>query len=154
LLGLDHVLAMVAVGLWAAQIGGRSRWALPAAFVALMTAGGALGMAGVHLPMVETGILLSVLVLGAVIAAALRPPMAVGMALVGMFALFHGHAHGSEIPAAASGIAYATGFILATAALHGCGVGLGMLAQRRMTLLPVRMAGAAIAVAGLCLWLG
>jgi urease accessory protein len=153
LFGLDHVLAMVAVGLWAAQLGGRSRWLVPAAFVGLMTVGGALGMAGVPVPLVETGILTSVLVLGALIAAAVRLPAFAGMALVGLFAIFHGHAHGTEIPLAASGLTYALGFMLATATLHLCGIGLGTLAQKHMAAPTLRFAGAAIAVAGICLWL-
>jgi urease accessory protein len=151
--GLDHILAMVAVGLWAAQLGGRSRWMVPATFVSLMVVGGALGMAGVHIPAVESGIAASVLVLGVLIAAAVRLPMFAGMALAGIFAIFHGHAHGTEIPAAASGFTYAAGFVLATIALHACGIGLGMLAQKRMAMPALRLAGAAIAVAGICLWL-
>lgn len=154
LFGLDHVLAMVAVGLWAAQLGGRSRWVVPAAFVGLMVVGGALGMAGVHVPMVEAGILASVLVLGIVIAAAVRPPMFVGMALVGLFALFHGHAHGTEIPAAASGFTYALGFVLATIILHACGVALGLFTQKELNARTLRYAGAAIAITGICMWIG
>ncbi len=152
--GLDHILAMVAVGLWAAQLGGRARWLVPASFATLMTAGGALGMAGLHLPMVEAGIVVSVLALGIFIATAARLPVAASMAVVGLFALFHGHSHGTEIPAAASGLSYALGFVLATAALHGCGVGLGMLAQKQAATPAIRFAGAAIALAGICLWLG
>ena len=152
--GLDHILVMVAVGLWAAQLGGRARWLVPASFVSLMIVGGALGMAGIHLPMVEAGIMVSVLVLGIFIATAARLPMGASMAVVGLFALFHGHSHGTEIPAAASGLSYALGFVLATAALHGCGVGLGMLAQKQTAAPAIRFAGAAIALAGICLWLG
>jgi urease accessory protein len=151
--GLDHILAMVAVGLWAAQLGGRALWLVPAAFVSLMTVGGALGMAGVPVPMVETGILLSVLLLGVLIAASVRLPLVASMAVVGLFAIFHGHAHGSEIPVAASGLAYGLGFLLATAVLHGCGMGLGLLAQRKLTAPVLRFAGAGIAVAGVCLWI-
>ncbi len=150
--GLDHILAMIAVGLWAAQLGGRSRWTVPTSFVSLMVFGGVLGMAGVHIPAVESGIAASVLVLGVLIAASVRLPMFAGMALVGLFAIFHGHAHGTEIPAAASGFTYALGFVLATIALHAAGVGLGMLAQKRMALPALRFAGAAIAVAGICMW--
>lgn len=153
-LGLDHVLAMVAVGLWAAQLGGRSRWLVPSAFVGLMLVGGALGMAGFRLPAVETGILASILVLGVLIAAAVRLPLAAGMALVGLFAIFHGHAHGTEIPAAASGFTYTAGFVLATAALHAIGIGLGTFAQTQLPRPALRFVGAAIVVAGLCLWVG
>jgi len=151
--GLDHILAMVAVGLWAAQLGGRCRWAVPAAFVSLMIVGGALGMTGVYVPAVESGIAASVLVLGILIAAAVKLPMLPGMALVGLFAIFHGHAHGTEIPAAASGLNYAAGFVLATAGLHASGVALGLLAQKHMPALTLRLAGATIAVVGICLWL-
>jgi urease accessory protein len=151
--GLDHILAMVAVGLWAAQLGGRSRWMVPAAFVSLMIVGGALGMAGVRVPAVESGIAASVLVLGLLIAGAVRLPMFAGMALVGLFAIFHGHAHGTELPAAASGFTYAVGFVLATIALHAAGIGLGLLAQKRMAVPALRFAGAVIAIAGVCMWI-
>jgi urease accessory protein len=151
--GLDHILAMVAVGLWAAQLGGRSLWAVPAAFVSLMTVGGVLGMMGMPLPMVETGILVSVLVMGILIAAAARLPLAASMAVVGLFALFHGHAHGTEIPLAASGLTYALGFVFATALLHTCGIALGIFAQQRFTAPALRLAGGAIAICGICLWL-
>jgi urease accessory protein len=144
---------MVAVGLWAAQLGGRARWLVPASFVSMMTVGGALGMMGVNLPLVETGILVSVLVLGILIAAAARLPLAASMAVVGLFAIFHGHAHGAELPAAASGISYALGFLLATAGLHACGLGLGLLAQKRIHAPALRYAGAAIALTGICLCL-
>jgi urease accessory protein len=153
LLGLDHLLAMVAVGLWAAQLGGRALWLVPAAFVSLMGLGGALGIAGAPVPLVETGVLLSVLVLGVLVTAAVRLPMAAGVALVGFFALFHGHAHGTEIPPAAAAFAYGLGFVLTTASLHACGIGLGLLAQRNSSASAVRFAGAAIILAGLGLWL-
>ena len=150
--GLDHILAMVAVGLWAAQLGGRALYLVPAAFVSVMTLGGALGMAGVPLPMVETGILVSMLVLGLLIAAAIRLPAMAGMAVVGLFALFHGYAHGTELPAAASGLTYAMGFIVATICLHAVGIGLGLLAQKKLPAPAIRWAGAAIVAAGVCLW--
>jgi urease accessory protein len=152
--GLDHILAMVAVGLWAAQLGGRSLWAVPATFVSVMILGGALGMMGVPLPMVETGILLSVLALGLLIAAAARLPLAASMVIVGLFALFHGHAHGTEIPLAASGLSYGFGFVAATTLLHTAGIGLGLAAQKLASARAIRYAGAAIALCGLCLWLG
>jgi urease accessory protein len=151
--GLDHILAMLAVGLWAAQLGGRAMWMVPAAFVSLMTVGGALGMSGTHLPMVEAGIMASVLVLGLLIAASARLPLMASMAVVGVFALFHGFAHGAEMPKAASGISYGLGFVIATAALHACGLGLGMLAKKQIAVPAIRFAGAAIAIAGICLWL-
>jgi urease accessory protein len=151
LLGLDHILAMTAVGLWAAQLGGRARWLVPASFVGVMALGGALAMAGLRVPFTEEGILLSVLVLGILIAVAVRFPLVVSMAIVGLLAFFHGHSHGTEMPANAVGYAYGAGFMLATAGLHACGIGLAYLAQS-IRLPVVRWAGAAIAVAGVCLW--
>jgi len=151
--GLDHILAMVAVGLWAAQLGGRSLWAVPLTFVSLMTVGGALGMAGIPVPMVETGIMVSVLVMGLLIASAARLPLAASMTLVGVFAIFHGFAHGTEIPLAASGFSYGFGFVLATAMLHACGIALGLLAKKSLAAPAIRFAGAAIMICGLCLWL-
>jgi urease accessory protein len=155
LCGWDHILAMVAVGLWASQLGGRALYLVPAAFVGAMTVGGAMGMAGVHLPMVETGILVSILVLGLLITAAVRLPASAGMAIVGLFALFHGHAHGTEFAgnAVSTAVTYALGFILATTCLHACGIGLGLLAQKKLPAPAIRFAGAAIVVAGVCLWM-
>lgn len=152
LFGWDHILAMVAVGLWAAQLGGRSIYAVPAAFVGLMSVGGILGMTGMHLPMVEAGILASVVVLGLLIATAARLPLVASMALVGLFAIFHGHAHGTEIPATANGLSYGLGFMLATALLHACGIALGLTAQEQFRAPALRYAGAAIALMGVCLW--
>jgi urease accessory protein len=124
--GLDHVLAMVMVGVLALQLGGRAVWIVPATFVGVMAAGGALGMMGIAIPFVEAGIALSVLVLGAVIAFNIRAPVAaIAAAVVGLFAIFHGHAHGAEMPAAAGGMAYATGFMIATVALHIAGITMG-----------------------------
>ncbi len=119
LTGIDHVLAMTAVGMFAWQLGGRALWLVPATFVGLMAAGGALGVAGVGVPFVEAGIALSVVVLGAIVALGIRSPVAVAMGIVGLFAIFHGHAHGAEMPENAGGLTYALGFMLATAALHG-----------------------------------
>ncbi|HEY8900985.1 MAG TPA: HupE/UreJ family protein [Chthoniobacterales bacterium] len=148
LIGLDHQLAMVAIGLWAAQAGGRAMWAVPATFVGVMALGGALGMMQVPVPFIEPGIAASVLILGLLIAFAVRMPLAAAVPLVGLFAIFHGHAHGAEMPENASGAAYAVGFMLATAALHGVGIGLGMAIQRFTAAPVIRFAGAAIAVAG------
>ena len=120
--GLDHILAMLAVGLWVAQLGGRARWMAPATFIGVMTLGGALGLAHVSLPFVEQGILLSVLVLGVLIAAAVRLPLVASAAIVGLFALCHGFAHGAEMPDTAAGFTYGAGFALATALLHGSGL--------------------------------
>lgn len=146
--GLDHICAMIAVGLWAAQMGGRSIWAVPLTFVGVMALGGFLGMMGVNLPLVETGIIISVLALGVFVAASVRLPLVASVTLVGLFAAFHGHAHGSEMPAAASGLAYATGFIVATALLHALGIGLGITIQRLARPQIVRFAGIAIALCG------
>jgi urease accessory protein len=149
--GLDHILVMVAVGLWSAQLGGRARWLVPASFVGVMMLGGALAMAGLRVPFTETGILLSVLVLGILVAVAARFPLAASMAIVGIFAFFHGHSHGTEMPANAVGYLYGAGFALATVLLHASGIGLAYVVKSaRMPV--VRWAGAGIAVAGLCLW--
>src|SRR5712691_13125768 len=113
--GIDHVLAMVAVGLFAAQLGGRALWLVPLAFVAMMGVGGAFGMAGANLPLVEIGIGLSVVVLWLAVAVGFHLPTAGAMALVGFFAIFHGHAHGAEMPEAASGLEDGLGFVVATA---------------------------------------
>lgn len=142
-LGADHLLAMLAVGLWAAQLGGRARWLVPLSFVSVMAAAGALGMAGVSLPMVESGIAASVLVLGLLIAVAARLPVGAGASLVALFAIFHGYAHGAEMPADGSAWGYGLGFVLSTAALHGIGLALGRQGGKM-----VRVLGIAIAAAG------
>jgi len=149
LVGLDHLSAMIAVGLWAAQLGGRALWQAPAAFVVTLAAGAGLAVLGVGLPAVEPGIMASVLVLGLLIAFTVRLRPAAAMALVGAFALFHGHAHGAEMPEAANPFLYAGGFALATALLHGVGVGLGWAAGRALLPALARAAGAAFAAAGL-----
>jgi len=149
--GWDHLLAMIAVGLWAAQLGGRARWPVPAAFVGVMALGAALGQAGVTFPGVEQGIAASILALGLLIAAAVRLPVTAGMALVGAFAIFHGLAHGAEMPAAAGGFSYGAGFVAATVLLHAAGVGLGLIAARRSAH-ATQFAGWAIAASGLMLF--
>ncbi len=152
--GLDHLLAMVAVGMLGAQLGGRALWAVPGAFVAAMVVGGVLGMAGVALPFVETGIVGSVIVLGLVIAWGKQVTMAPAMALAAVFALFHGHAHGTEMPAVAAGLEYAAGFVAATALLHALGVGIGLatsLAGEKLAPVSLRFGGGAIAAAGVAL---
>jgi urease accessory protein len=146
--GLDHVLAMVAVGLFAAVIGGRALWLIPASFVSFMLLGGVLGMTGVPVPFVEAGIALSVIVLGAAVAARWQAPLAVAMAMAAVFAVFHGHAHGAEMPVAASGASYALGFLSATAMLHAAGVGLGLGLARLIDSRVTRVGGAAIVAAG------
>jgi urease accessory protein len=129
--GIDHVLAMIAVGVLAALYGGRALWLVPLSFVAAMAMAGVIGMAGIVIPVAEVGIGLSVVVLGLAIAFQLRPPTFVAMAVVGFFALFHGYAHGAELPDGITGLSFALGFLLATALLHGTGVGLGLLMQRQ-----------------------
>jgi urease accessory protein len=129
--GIDHVLAMVAVGLLAAQYGGRALWLVPLSFVVAMAVAGAIGMAGIAVPVAEVGIAVSVVVLGSAIAFQLRPPTFVAMAVVGFFALFHGYAHGTELPDGVTGLSFALGFLLATALLHSIGIGLGLLMQRQ-----------------------
>jgi len=149
--GLDHLLAMVAVGAWAARLGGRAVWLLPLSFAGTMIVGGALGMAGVPLPSVETGIALTVVLLGLFVAFAWAPPLPLAAALVAMFALLHGHAHGTELPETANPAGYAAGFVAATLILHGIGVALG-LSLRGITV--ARVAGAGTALAGLALLIG
>jgi len=149
--GADHALAMIAVGILAAQLGGRALWALPLAFLGMLAVGGALGVSGVALPMAELGIAGSVFVLGAMIASGWRLPVAVAVTLAGVFGVFHGHAHGAEMPAAASGLAYGAGFMLATAFLHTMGIGLGFAAARIGRRFALRVGGGAIAFAGVAL---
>jgi urease accessory protein len=151
--GIDHVLAMVAVGMFAANLGGRALWAVPATFVAIMAFGGLLGIEHVALPYAEIGIASSVIVLGLIVALQVQWPVAAAMGVVALFAIFHGHAHGSEMPLSASGATYAAGFLLATALLHAVGIGL----QRMNPLYARRTAqlgGAAMALAGVGLLAG
>lgn len=155
--GLDHILAMLAVGLWATQLSAanqRAIWLVPVAFIDVMMVGGLLGANGVALPGVEVGILASVLILGVLIAASVRLPLAASMAIVGAFALFHGFDHGASMPATVSGLTYGVGFINATILLHAAGIGLAMGAQKLLdknSALPLRFAGAAISLGGLLL---
>jgi urease accessory protein len=129
--GIDHVLAMIGVGLFAALLGGRALWLVPASFVAMMALGGTLGLASLTIPFVELGIGLSVVAFGIAVAARLNLPVAAAMAFVGFFAMFHGHAHGAEIPDGAAGLGYGLGFLLATAVLHVAGIALGWLIEKR-----------------------
>lgn len=152
--GLDHLVAMVALGLWAAQTGGRARLLYPLAFLAAMAAGGALEALGIALPGVEAGILASLIVLGGLVAMAARVPQAAALIGIAVLALFHGHAHGAELPAAADALAYGLGFVAATALLHGIGIGAAVLAERGGVPLAARAAGAAIVVLGASLALG
>lgn len=154
LMGLDHMLAMLGVGVWAAQLGKRAVWLVPAAFVAVMVAGAGLALSGIVMPMVEFGIAGSVLAIGALIAFGTRLPVGVAMGLVGLFALFHGHAHGTELPGFAHPAAYGAGFVAATALLHAGGVAIAFLVRRHAARLPFRIAGAAMAAVGGGLLLG
>jgi urease accessory protein len=149
--GLDHMLAMVAVGLWAGLNGGRALWAWPVAFVGVMVLGGALGISGFAVPMVEAGVLASVVVLGLLVLAAAQLPVAAGAVLVAAFALLHGHAHGAELPGDAAAATYAAGFAIATAILHGIGIGVSQMAAKANGRLAVRGAGALVAAAGVAL---
>lgn len=128
--GLDHLLAMFCVGLWGAQMGGRAVWSLPIAFPLIMVVGGMMGIAGVPLPAVESGIALSIIVLGAAIALVWRPPEWLAVLVIGVFAIFHGYAHGAELPTAADPADYAIGFVFATGLVHLAGVAVGLAFQR------------------------
>lgn len=151
--GIDHLLAMLAVGLWAAQQQGSARWALPCTFVGTMLIGGVLGFAGLNLPALESGIAASVFALGLAVALAVRPPLVVAVAATALFALFHGVAHGLELPEMSSPWAYAVGFVVATAALHAIGYAVVRFLPQAASPL-VRIAGAASAVTGVWLMAG
>lgn len=146
--GLDHVLAMVAVGLWGAQLGAPAIWLLPVAFPLVMAFGGFLGLMGVPVPGVEIGIALSAVLLGVMVATQSRPPLGVAIALVGFFAVFHGHAHGTELPVGASGLLYSVGFVIATGLLHATGIAVGLVHRWERGRLALRGAGAAVTAAG------
>jgi len=145
--GWDHLLVMLVVGLWAARLGGSARWLVPLAFVSTMVVGAALAQNGLALGGVEQGIAASLIVLGLLVAFAIRVPVAISMALVGGFALFHGSAHGVEIPLTSSGLAYGAGFVVATALLHAAGLGLGFVLKKQAGL--AQIAGGAVAAAGI-----
>lgn len=148
ILGWDHVVAMVAVGLWGAFLGKPAIWVLPIAFPLVMAIGGALGIIGVPLPAVETGIALSGVVLGLLIAFAARAPLWVATAIVGVFAIFHGHAHGTELPQQFNAFGYAIGFVIGTGLLHVAGIAFGFLTQIQIGRIAVRGAGGVIALVG------
>jgi urease accessory protein len=152
--GVDHVLAMVTVGLFAWQLGGRALWLVPAAFVLAMAVGGTLAMLGVSVPLVELGIALSIIVLGAVVALGVKAPLALAAGLVALFAIFHGHAHGSEMPLEAAAAVYGAGFVLATALLHIVGIALGVAIGRignNHGWAAYRLGGGFVALAGVAL---
>jgi urease accessory protein len=146
--GLDHVLAMIAVGLWGAQLGPPAIWLLPVTFPMIMALGGMLGLAGVALPAVEAAIAASGIVLGVAVLTEWRPPLWLGALIVAFFAVFHGHAHGAELPAGADGMLYSVGFVAATGALHAAGIGIGRVHRWTWGRAALRAAGAAVASAG------
>lgn len=153
--GLDHILAMVAVGLIGVGLGGRAIWLLPCTFMGMMVAGGFLGMMGVHLPLVEIGIAFSIITFGALVALQLRMPLTAAMVVVGGFAVFHGHAHGTEAPETAAPMLYALGFALATGILHAIGVTAGLATRTYAAAYRplMRAGGAAIAAVGVLILL-
>ncbi|MCA0922959.1 HupE/UreJ family protein [Pseudooceanicola nanhaiensis] len=154
ILGWDHVVAMVAVGMWGAFLGTPAIWILPVVFPLVMAFGGALGIIGVPIPMVETGIALSGVVLGLLVAFAVRAPIWVAAVIVGLFAIFHGHAHGAELPEAFSAYGYAVGFVVGTGLLHLAGIGIGFLTQSQVGTMVVRAAGGLVALVGAAFLVG
>jgi urease accessory protein len=151
--GLDHILAMVAVGLWGAQLGRPAVWLLPVTFPMVMAFGGMLGLMGLVLPGIEIGIAVSAIILGVMVGWEARLPLWVAAAVVGFFAIFHGHAHGAELPAGADVVLYSIGFVVATGCLHAAGVGLGLIHRWPAGKVTLRVAGVAVALAGVCfLW--
>ena len=155
--GLDHQLAMILVGIFAYQLGGRALWLVPLTFVGVMAIGGLLGVAGIPVPFIELGIALSVIVLGAIVAFGVKVPVAAAMGIVGLFAIFHGYAHGSEMPMNASGLEYGLGFMLTTASLHAVGIGIGFMIGMTTKWLGnnvYRVAGGLASVAGVGILLG
>ncbi|MFN3145104.1 MAG: HupE/UreJ family protein [Paracoccaceae bacterium] len=146
--GWDHVVAMVAVGLWGAFLGKPAIWILPIVFPLVMAVGAAMGVAGIPVPQVETGIALSGVVLGLLVALAVKAPLWVASVIVGIFAIFHGHAHGTELPDAANPAAYAVGFVISTGLLHMAGIAFGYLTALPMGTYAVRAAGVVIAAVG------
>ena len=148
LTGADHLLAMVSVGIWGAELGGAAIWLLPIAFPLVMAVGGALGVVGMPLPGGELLIALSVVVLGAAVATAWRASLWAALAIVGVFAVAHGHAHGTELPHSADALAFTVGFVIATGLLHLAGIAIGLVARWGSGLAAIRAAGTAIAAAG------
>jgi urease accessory protein len=146
--GLDHIVAMVAVGLWGAFLGGRAMWTLPVVFPVVMALGGALGVLGIPLPGVETGIAGSGIILGLMVAAAAKPPLWVAAIIVGFFAIFHGHAHGTELPDSANAMTFSIGFVISTGLLHLAGIAFGLLVKWQWGKWLIRAGGAVIAAVG------
>lgn len=146
--GLDHVLAMVAVGLWGAQLGAPAIWLLPVAFPMVMAMGGMLGLMGVPLPGIEYGIALSAILLGAAVMFEIRPPLSIAAIVVGFFAIFHGHAHGTELPPGQSALLYSIGFVIATGCLHAAGIGIGTVHRWGLGQKLLRVAGSVVTAGG------
>jgi urease accessory protein len=146
--GLDHVLAMISVGLWGAQLGHPAVWILPVVFPMVMASGGFLGLMGVPLPGTEIGIAVSAILLGLMVALEARPPLWVAAGLVGFFGIFHGHTHGTELPAGENALLYSVGFVIATGCLHGIGIGIGVAHRWSAGRIALRLAGAVVALAG------
>lgn len=149
--GLDHVLAMLAVGMWGAQLGNPALWVLPVAFPLVMALGGVAGIVGLPVPGVEVGIALSVIVLGGMIAFDQRPPLALAGVLVAFFAVFHGYAHGVELPQQTGAVAYSAGFVIATGLIHLAGIAIGLVVKLPRGLQMLRAGGTAIALTGVYL---
>lgn len=148
ILGWDHVAAMVAVGLWGAVLGAPAIWTLPVVFPLVMALGGALAIVGMPLPFIEIGIAASAIVIGLMVALAMKTHLALAIVITGLFAIFHGYAHGAEMPGTASPLAYAIGFVIATGLLHLVGITIGLLAKVPHGMVAVRACGLVIAVAG------
>ena len=146
--GLDHVLAMISVGLWGAQLGSPAVWLLPVVFPMVMAFGGFLGLMGVPLPGTEVGIALSAILLGIMVAMEAKPPLWVAATLVGFFGIFHGYAHGTELPAGENALLYSVGFVIATGCLHGVGIGIGVIHRWNAGRIALRVAGVLVALAG------
>jgi urease accessory protein len=146
--GLDHILAMVAVGLWGAQLGQPAVWLLPVTFPMVMAFGGMLGLMGLALPGIEIGIAASAIILGVMVGCATRPPLWIAAVVVGFFAIFHGHAHGSELPPGGDAMLYSIGFVLATGCLHAAGIGIGLIHRWPVGKVTLRVAGVLVALAG------
>ena len=147
--GLDHVLAMVAVGLWGAQLGMPAIWVLPVAFPMMMAFGGFLGLVGIPLPGVEIGIAVSAVVLGALVLGQIRLPLPASILIVAIFAVFHGHAHGTELEPGQNALLYSSGFVIATGLLHGVGIGIGLIKRWGLGRQVLRGAGALVMAGGL-----
>lgn len=151
--GPDHLLAMLAVGFWGAQLGAPAVWLLPVTFPMIMAIGGFIGLLGFALPLVEVGVAVSAVALGVCVLAEARPPLWAAAVLVGLFGIFHGNAHGTELPEGASGLMYSIGFVLATGSIHMAGVAFGLVHRWQAGRIALRLAGAAICCAGvLFLW--